>query len=112
MEIINLIISLISGILGGNVAGAALPNKSLGTLGNSLSGLVGGGLGGYLLQALELAKHTTEAAGGAAGTAANAVTSTGLDIGSILANVGSSGVGGAVLMIIVGLIKSALSKSA
>lgn len=100
MDIINLIISLLSGIAGGNIAGAAMPDKSLGGLGNSITGILGGGLGGYILQALGVLSQ--------AGTPA---ASTGLDIASILANVGSGGVGGAVLMIIVSLIKNSMQKS-
>src|SRR5262249_18874625 len=50
--IIGWIISLISGIIGGNLAGSAMKEQSLGALGNSLAGLVGGGLGGQLLSAL------------------------------------------------------------
>lgn len=104
MDILNLIISLISGIVGGNVAGAAMPDKSLGGLGNSISGLLGGGIGGYILQALGVLGHM-----GAQG--AQQAASTGLDIPSILANIGTSGVGGALLMFIVGLIKNATQKS-
>ena len=37
----QLIIQLISGAVGGNVAGAAMKEKSLGTIGNSLAGIVG-----------------------------------------------------------------------
>lgn len=107
MDIGTLLVSLISGAVGGNVAGAALPDKSLGALGNSLSGLVGGGIGGQLLQALGLiATQAAGAAQGAAGTAAAG----GLDIGSLLANIGGSGVSGAILMIVVSLIKNAVSK--
>jgi uncharacterized membrane protein YeaQ/YmgE (transglycosylase-associated protein family) len=50
--VIGWIISLISGIIGGNIAGSAMKEQSLGTLGNSIAGLVGGGLGGQLLSAL------------------------------------------------------------
>ena len=40
----NLLISIISGIVGGNVAGAAVPaDKNLGALGNTISGIFGGG---------------------------------------------------------------------
>ncbi len=99
MDIINLLISLVSGAAGGNIAGAAMPEKSLGTLGNSLSGILGGGIGGYLLQALGVLASSAQATGGS-----------GLDIGSILANVGSSGVGGAILMAVIGLIKNAAEK--
>jgi uncharacterized membrane protein YeaQ/YmgE (transglycosylase-associated protein family) len=52
MGVIGWIISLISGIIGGNIAGGAMKEQSLGTLGNSIAGLVGGGLGGQLLSAL------------------------------------------------------------
>ena len=50
--IIGVIISLISGAVGGNIAGSALKEQSLGTLGNSIAGIIGGGLGGQLLSAL------------------------------------------------------------
>ena len=39
------IIDLVSGIFGGNVAGGLIKNLSLGTLGNSVVCLIGGGLG-------------------------------------------------------------------
>ena len=48
----SLIVSLISGAAGGNVAGALLKDKSLGTVGNSLAGILGGGAGAGILQAL------------------------------------------------------------
>ena len=41
--IIGLIIQLISGAVGGNVAGAAMKQYNLGTIGNSIAGLIGGG---------------------------------------------------------------------
>jgi hypothetical protein len=44
MNIISLIIEAISGAIGGNVAGAAMKENSLGTVGNSIAGIVGGGL--------------------------------------------------------------------
>jgi uncharacterized membrane protein YeaQ/YmgE (transglycosylase-associated protein family) len=80
MNITSLIIQLISGAVGGNVAGAAMKESSLGTLGNSIAGIVGGGLGGTLLQMV----MGTAAAGG--------------------------GVGGAILMAIVGVIKNQMAK--
>lgn len=94
MDIVNLLISLVSGIVGGNVAGAAMPEKSLGAVGNSITGILGGGLGGIILQALGLFNQP--------GT---------VDIASILSNIGSGGVGGAIIMIIVALIKNAMQKS-
>jgi hypothetical protein len=41
MDIVNLLASLISGVTGGNMAGAALKDQGLGT--NSVFGLIGGG---------------------------------------------------------------------
>jgi hypothetical protein len=97
MNIVSLIIQLVTGAIGGNVAGAALKNYNLGTLGNSLAGIVGGGIGGQILSAV---------LGGGAGAAVAGATSGGMDMSSILGNVAGGGVGGAVLMIIIGLIKS------
>ncbi len=106
MELVNLLITLLSGAAGGNIAGAAAPTKSLGTVGNSIVGLLGGGLGHYILKqatGLDIPQEAVEGALKAAQT---------LDIQSILANIGSSGVGGALLTFIVGLIKSSLDKKA
>jgi uncharacterized membrane protein YeaQ/YmgE (transglycosylase-associated protein family) len=50
MDITSLIIEAVSGAVGGNVAGAAMKEKSLGAIGNSIAGIVGGGLGGTILQ--------------------------------------------------------------
>jgi hypothetical protein len=65
-------------------------------VGNSIAGIVGGGISGTILQMV----MATAATGGG-----------GLDLQSILANVGGGGVGGAILMIIVGIIKNQMSKS-
>jgi hypothetical protein len=96
MNMVSLIIQLLSGAAGGNLAGSLLKQFNLGPVGNSIAGILGGGLGGQILGMLV----------GGGGAAAG-----GLDIGSILSNVAGGGVGGAVLMIIVGLIRSAMSKS-
>ena len=50
--VINLIIQIIAGALGGNAAGATMKNIDLGTLGNTIAGAVGGAGGGTLLTAL------------------------------------------------------------
>ena len=50
--IINLIIQLIAGAIGGNAVGAAAKNVSLGTTGNTVAGAVGGIAGGSLLTSL------------------------------------------------------------
>ena len=94
MDIISLIIQAISGAVGGNVAGAAMKENSLGTMGNSIAGIVGGGLGGTLLQTV----MGTAAAGGGS-----------LDLTTILSNVAGGGVGGAILMAVVGIIKNKMA---
>ena len=43
--IVGLIIQLISGAAGGNMAGLALKQYDLGTVGNSITGVIGGGIG-------------------------------------------------------------------
>lgn len=101
MDIISLLISLVSGAVGGNVAGAALPEKNLGTIANTVIGLLGGGVGDFILKALGVLA-TTSAAGAAGGSE--------LDLASILANIGVSGVSGGVITAIITLIKDALQK--
>ena len=93
MAFLPLIIQLISGAVGGNVAGSLMKNSSLGTLGNSIAGIAGGGIGGQLLGLLGIA------------TGSGA-----MHIGSILGSVASGGVGGGVLMAIIGVIKKAMAK--
>jgi len=95
MNIVSLIIQLVSGAAGGNVAGSLLKNLSLGPVGNSIAGIVGGGLGGQILGML------TSGAAPAAG---------GMDIASIIGSVAGGGIGGGALMAIIGAIKSAMSK--
>jgi uncharacterized membrane protein YeaQ/YmgE (transglycosylase-associated protein family) len=97
MDVTGLVIQLVSGAVGGNVAGAVLKKFSLGTVGNSIVGILGGGLGGQLLGMLGLG------GGGQAGG--------GLDLASIVSSVAGGGVGGGVLMAIVGVIRNMMRKS-
>ena len=50
--IINIIIQLIAGAIGGNAAGVAGKDVSLGTGGNTIAGALGGVAGGSLLTSL------------------------------------------------------------
>ena len=104
MDIVNLVISLISGVVGGNIAGAAMKDKSLGALGNSIAGLVGGGVGGWLLSAMGFLGKAAPAMAGVAAAG-------GIDIGALIGNVAGSGIGGAIVMLIVGLFKGTQSKT-
>ncbi len=82
----DVIISLLTGAVGGNIAGALLKKFSLGTLWNSVVGILGGGLGGQLLGML------------------------GLDLGGLVGSLAGGATGGGALMAIVGIIKNAMSK--
>ena len=95
--IIGLIIQLIAGAVGGNGAGAVFKDKSLGTTGNSIAGAIGGVVLAQIVQRMTGVPVTPDAAA--------AVTS-GLDIGTIIKELISSGVGGAILTAIVGMIKN------
>jgi uncharacterized membrane protein YeaQ/YmgE (transglycosylase-associated protein family) len=81
------IVSLICCAIGGNLGGLVLKKFSLGPLWNSVVGIVGGGIGGQVLGMFGL--------GGG---------------NEIVGGLASGGVGGMVLMVIVGLIKKAMSK--
>lgn len=89
------IISLLSGALGGNLAGSLLKKYSLGTLWNSVVGILGGGMGSVILSAIspELG---------------SAAASDSMDVASILASVAGGGVGGGVLLAVIGIIKNAM----
>jgi len=92
-SLLPIIVQLVSGAVGGNVAGAAMKDKSLGTIGNSIAGIVGGGIGGQLLNVLGIA-----------------VTTGGVDVNSMAGSAGSGGVGGAVLLIVIAVVRKMLNK--
>jgi hypothetical protein len=93
---LHLIIQLVAGAVGGNIAGSALKQFDLGTLGNSVAGIVGGGIGGQLLS---MALGASAASGG-------------VDVSSIVAEIAGGGVGGGVLLAIVGLIRQVMGGGA
>jgi hypothetical protein len=70
----------------------------MGTAGNSIAGAIGGLAGGWILTALMPAAETAAAAGG-------------LDLGGIIGQIVASGVGGAVLTAIVGMIRASTQKA-
>lgn len=92
---LGLIIQLISGAVGGNIAGSLMKNANMGTLLNSVIGILGGGLGGQVLSMLGI--------GGAAAAG-------GMDVASILTQVAGGGVGGGILLAIISLVKNAMAK--
>jgi uncharacterized membrane protein YeaQ/YmgE (transglycosylase-associated protein family) len=95
MDIMTLVINLISGAVGGNIAGAVMKDKSLGPLLNSVVGVLGGGAGAGILKMLGMA-----------------VNEGGLDLQAVMSSVASGGVGGAVLLVVIAMIKGMMKKSA
>jgi hypothetical protein len=92
--LINLIIQLIAGAVGGNAAGAALKDYDLGKLGNTIAGALGGAGGGQILQLL---------------IPMLAGTGSDVDIGALLGQAVGGGVAGAIVTFIVGVVKNAMS---
>ena len=96
MDMTSLIISLVSGAVGGNAAGKVLKNFDMGTLWNSVAGIVGGGLGGQIMTQLGIDPGAATGGG---------------DLGSIVSQMGGGGVGGAVLLVVAGYVKRMMSKA-
>jgi hypothetical protein len=94
--IINLIIQIIAGAVGGNAAAASMENVDLGPAGNTIAGALGGIGGGQILGAL----IPTLAAAAA-----------GVDWKVVIGQFVGGSVGGAILTVIVGMIKNAMAKS-
>jgi hypothetical protein len=95
MDLTNLLIQAVSGVIGGNAAGKGLPNADLGALGNTIAGALGGAGGGQLLQALIPML---------AGTAGS-----GLDIGALVGQVLGGGASGAIVTAIVGMLMKSMT---
>lgn len=79
-----LITQLITGAIGGNLAGLLMKARSLGTLWNTVAGLVGGVGGGQLLDMMGLLQNA-----GMAG------------------DIGGSAVGGGIVMALIGMLRGA-----
>jgi hypothetical protein len=93
MNMEQILINLITGALGGVGVGKASPNFNLGTIGNIISGLVGGGVLGQIVT-LALPSVVTAAATGH------------LSVGGIISQVIAGGAGGAILTAIIGAVKN------
>jgi hypothetical protein len=93
-QYLPLILQLIAGAVGGNAAGAASKNVSLGGAGNTIAGAIGGGVLGQLLQ---IALPMLNGAGG------------NLDVGALAGNLVGGGVAGAVVTAVIGLIKNKMA---
>jgi uncharacterized membrane protein YeaQ/YmgE (transglycosylase-associated protein family) len=89
MTMEQILMSLVAGAIGGNAVGKASPGFDLGTLGNTIAGLVGGGVLGQIITLL-----------------LPSLVSGKLDVGTIVTQLIGGGAGGALLTAIVGAIKN------
>jgi uncharacterized membrane protein YeaQ/YmgE (transglycosylase-associated protein family) len=86
--LVSWLITLISGAVGGNVGGALIKDQSLGPIVNTVLGLIGGVGGSQLLGTLG-----------------------GMQSLGQIGNIGASGVVGALLPIIIGILKNKFAKA-
>lgn len=87
MDFTQLLMAVVTGGIGGNIAGALFKQFSLGMAGNTIAGMLGGGIGGQILGSL-LGGGAPAGFGG---------------------NVAGAGVGGLLVTIVVGLVKNMLA---
>ena len=95
-----LVIQLVSGLIGGNLAGALLKKHSLGQSRNSMAGILGGAIAGQFLAMMDSPAPAT----------ADVAASSGLDMATILVSVVASGAAGGLLMVLAGLANSLANK--
>ncbi|MBO0763402.1 MAG: hypothetical protein J2P50_02240 [Hyphomicrobiaceae bacterium] len=97
MDLINLLVQLLSGAVGGNVAGGLSRTGGMGAPGNTLAGAVGGGIGGQILSVL----LSLAAARNSAGS---------LDIPGFVSQLLAGGLSGGVLTAILNMIRAAAAR--
>jgi hypothetical protein len=95
-QLLPLLIQLIGGGAGGNIAGSLLKNIDLTKLAQTVIGIVGGIAGTQGLNWMGILESILNSGGA----------------GGLLGNAGVSGVSGAILTVIVGLIKKAMAGGA
>ena len=86
----DLFIQIIAGVIGGHAAGAVIKDCTVGAIGNTIVGAIGGVIGSLLLQA------AVPALAGSPGS---------VDIGALVGQVIGGGVGGFLLTVIAGGLK-------
>lgn len=95
MDLVGMLVSLVSGGVGGNILGAAWKDKSLGALGNTIAGAIGGAAGAYITQAVGIL---------------SAMGLADMTVNSMMGAAGSGAAGGAILTAVAGIIKSMMAK--
>jgi hypothetical protein len=89
----QILINLVAGALGGVGAGKASPQFDLGTIGNIISGIVGGGVLGQIVTLVLPSLVSAAEAGN-------------LNVGGVISQIVAGGAGGAILTAIIGAIKN------
>jgi hypothetical protein len=89
----QILINLISGALGGVAAGKSSPTFDLGTIGNIISGVVGGGVVGQVVTLLLPSIMAAAQSGN-------------FSVSGIVSQVVAGGAGGAILTAIIGALKN------
>ncbi|MEL6373985.1 MAG: hypothetical protein AAFR04_08440 [Pseudomonadota bacterium] len=100
MDMLALLVHYVSGALGANAISGITRFMSVNPLANTLTGLVGGSLGGQI----------TAQMSGVGFTTAGATEFLGMDVPTMVAQVAGSCLGGAGLMIAVGLVYRVFSR--
>jgi hypothetical protein len=91
IDLIALLVQWASGVAGGNMAGSLFRSLNTGLIGNTLAGLIGGGIGNQLVtSSLRLA--------------ATPAVADGPDFGTLVAQASGAGIGGALMALLVGLL--------
>ncbi|WP_413586837.1 GlsB/YeaQ/YmgE family stress response membrane protein [Bdellovibrio sp. HCB274] len=85
MDFGTILTTFLAGLAGGNITGSLLKRLSLGPVGNSIAGVVGGFLGGPAV--VNMVNPVTQG-------------------GFVWSNILGSGIGGAVVMVVAGLVKN------
>ena len=96
MQGVIFLVQLASGILGAHLVATRWPRVQLGTFGNGLAGVVGGALGGVMLNGDFMIPQGPAVAA--------------LDPGTIVAQVAGGGTGGALVLILVGVLNRTFAR--
>jgi hypothetical protein len=90
MDMTTLLLQMLSGVAGGHIIANQVKSTDLGSAGNSLAGLIGGGMGSQILGSLA-------GLGTGLGTGLGASDAGGPDLANILGQIATGGIGGGVL---------------
>lgn len=100
MEFLTLPLQMLSGVVGGHLLANQLKSSNLGSAGNTLAGLIGGGIGSQILSSL-LGLGTNMMSATDAGSP---------DLANIIGMILTGGAGGGLLTVIMGWLTRAVAR--